>query len=443
MSQSKENGPVSRWQDRVNQHAAFNRLADLEAGTNDLEGLAPGDSFAEILHLRKVYKRAILTLDNSDPELVTPAMLNGLQNAVDRLVGTINSQKEAVNSGSPIDWAAVDTDVVIDALNGWPRLPADVDVQSFVADSESAVSVASRLIDAVAERSEATAVAVEARLTSISNAANEELAALQLRNSELESRIVAQVELIGQQLPRLENAITNQGEQFGIAEVQRRADEEAALNELKVEKTALIDSLKVEADRSIQGSDEDAQALLEGVRNKSESAISRLEALGEQAREIVGVIARTGMAGGYQIQADRERGDADRWRKISVGFAIIAAAVLAGVVVWSGIEHHPTWPVVVGRLLLAGGLGGISAYAARQSAEHRKRADKARTLQLALASIGPYLEALDDGERRKVLEVFAYVFFAIPEAEAANDTESGPSLLSTIATVADQLTSKK
>jgi len=33
-------------------------------------------------------------------------------------------------------------------------------------------------------------------------------------------------------------------------------------------------------------------------------------------------------------------------------------------------------------------------------------------LELALASIGPYLEPLDEEKRKEVLEVFAYILFA-------------------------------
>jgi hypothetical protein len=185
---------------------------------------------------------------------------------------------------------------------------------------------------------------------------------------------------------------------------------------------------------------ESAESLFEGIRTKGAAANTELDQLLEAAKGIVGVIGRTGMTGGYQIYADRERADADRWRKIAVGIGVLAVAVLAGIVVWSGIDHNTTWALAVGRLVLAGALGGVSAYAARQSSEHRKRSERARGLELSLASIGPYLEAIDDEDmKKKVLETFAYVFFAVPEGESDPD-ESGPSLLTTAITAATKAT---
>ena len=60
----------------------------------------------------------------------------------------------------------------------------------------------------------------------------------------------------------------------------------------------------------------------------------------------------------------------------------------------------------------------------RQAAGHRQRADHARNLELALASIGPYLEALDPDKHEEILTTFAYIFFT-PRKVLQEDPEIG------------------
>jgi hypothetical protein len=80
--------------------------------------------------------------------------------------------------------------------------------------------------------------------------------------------------------------------------------------------------------------------------------------------------------------------------------------------------------LVVPRVLLTVALGGLSTYCAAQAKNHRERARRSRNLELALASFGPYLQDISDPESKsKVLEVFAYLFFA-PISETGGALES-------------------
>ncbi len=230
-------------------------------------------------------------------------------------------------------------------------------------------------------------------------------------------------------MPRLDAAITTQTEGFNTSEIERRNQATAALDEALNQQNQVLADFRTAEEGLRSTAKAQRDALIAELKTGGEATQKSLDDLLVQAREIVGVIARTGMTGGYQQYADRERGDADRWRKVALVLGVFTVAVLGGVVVWSGLDHNTTWPLALGRLLLAAGLGGVSAYAAREASQHRKRADHARQLELALASIGPYLEAVDPTVREKVLETFAYVFFTAREADSEPDGEAGPSLL--------------
>ncbi len=272
-----------------------------------------------------------------------------------------------------------------------------------------------------------------------SEQSSDAISGLTTKQAELDSRITNQVDLIAQQLPRIDGAITSQTEAFSTSEADRRTQAQAAIDALTAEKTELMTSLRSASDELLTTTKTAAGELSEEIRTAGAATQTELDGLLTQAKELVGVIGRTGMTGGYQQQANRERGDADRWRKMSVGFSIAAVVVLAGVIVWSGIEH-PSWPITLGRIVLAGGLGGIGAYAARQAADHRKRSNSARNRELALASIGPYLEAIEDAERKKILEAFAYIFFASTDTEVSADRDNGPSSMAAALEAATSLT---
>jgi glutathione S-transferase len=435
----------TRWQQRVAAHAVSQRLPQLRSAIERIEARPDAGEAPEVLgRLWYVTVLAEGALQNADPESVTQRNLDTLHNGVQAAAASIEAQEgqEAAEPPTPFSWDALETDAVLDGLSGWPPiLDGDSEpLRDLFQKIESARALAEGMINAVREQAASASDEGVAKLTALDQKSNEAISAITTRQNELDTRITQQVELIGQQLPRLDAAITTQTEAFNAGETERRGQAQAELEAFKAEHEQVVAKFKA-ADETLRSSTKtEADSLLAEIRTGGTATQQSLDTLLEQARDIVGVIARTGMTGGYQQYADRERGDADRWRKVAIVFGIITVAVLGGVVVWSGLDHNTSWPLALGRLLLAAGLGGVSAYAAREASQHRKRADHARQLELALASIGPYLEAVDPTIREKVLETFAYVFFTAREVDSESDGEAGPSLLSAaVAAVAQGL----
>ena len=131
--------------------------------------------------------------------------------------------------------------------------------------------------------------------------------------------------------------------------------------------------------------------------------------------------------------ADGETKSANFWRVVAAILGIVS--VLAPV---DGVLDHSHSQSNGGRLY--GPIrprrvaGGVAAYAARQSADHRKRANDASDNWLALASLGVYLEPLPDLMQHELLAALASRFFARPESVApvkASD-DAGPALPSLI-----------
>lgn len=426
----------TRWQQRVADHPVGERLSALRASVERIQGREDAPAASEVLaRLWYVTVRAENALRDADPDSLTQAMLDSLLSGVQAAIASIEAQEgqEAAEPPAPFNWDALETDSVLNGLATWPRGVNDGDLEPMreLSDKiEATKAQAESMMDTLRQQSSVASADAEGRLQALQKQSDGAISALTKKQTDLDTRIAQQVELIGQQLPRLEGAITNQTETFNTGETERRNQAQAELDAFKAASSQTLADTKDRDEQLRSAMNKQFGDLIDSFRLKGTETQEELDNRLEQARDIVGVIARTGMTGGYQQYADRERGDADRWRKLTIFFGVLTVAVIAGIVVWSGLDHNTSWPLAVGRLVLAVGLGGVSAYAARESSQHRKRADHARQLELALASIGPYLEAVDPAIREKVLETFAYVFFTAREADSEPDGEAGPSLLS-------------
>lgn len=145
----------------------------------------------------------------------------------------------------------------------------------------------------------------------------------------------------------------------------------------------------------------------------------------QRAEELVRVIANTGMVGGYQKIANDERKAANIWQGIAVGafvclilFAIFAFAATLG--------SNVSWQVFVARAFVAATFGLLAAYAARQADRHESVERSSRRLELALASVDPYLVNLPEDIQHRVKQELAMKFFGeAPEIGQKSDEVNG------------------
>jgi ribosomal protein S28E/S33 len=439
----------NRWRERVTAHRVNQGVADLRQRVNDLAGQVPqSESVAELSHLEMLCNLSERRLKISDPQLVTQVMLDRLANAADSCRTAIDSQVASMGDGNPFNWSGIASDDVLDALEGWPQLPPEELPTDLYERLASVASEADQAISRFKEQTDAASSGVQARIDEIQRTGEAGLAGLQNQLNELDTRVAGQVELIGQQVPLLQSALSTHTTQFNESETQRRTEATTALEEARLRFASSLDDQQAQHELLMEKVAKDEKDLIDQAEVRSKGLVSSLEGLQKEAGDIVGVIGRTGMTGGYQQYADGESTQADIWRFVSVAVSVLAVLVLAGAIYLTSHDKNPTWPVVSGRYLLAIVIGALATYAARQSTEHRKRSVHARQLQLRLASIGPYLQAIPKETREQVLETFSYIFFAGPdqsesEGELPDGSEAGPSYVAAILSLMSQMRSGK
>ena len=366
-------------------------------------------------------------VETSDPRRISESMLAQLEDSLNNLTMKLNESCDL--DPTITDWQLPFelSDAVLDALARWPNLEPSSIVDQEDARISRNEELSRQSLQGLKDEFNYEIHELRSTFESETDAIRLGLEKLSTDEIELSSRIAAQVELIGQQLPRLESQITNQREEFVNAEEARRGGYVAAIEGLRTEAVEALKKFNLDAKSRIEAEQETFGNLIGTLESDALATISKLEEQLKVAENLLQVISRTGMSGGYQKYGEEERGRADWWRWLSIGFASIATVVLAAIVLFGHSSPHVAWSVDAGRLLLSASVAGLSTYAARQSSSHRRRAEHANSLALQLASIGPYLEGLPESDKQKVLENLAYRFFTEDYINEVDDDDNGPS----------------
>jgi uncharacterized protein YeeX (DUF496 family) len=142
--------------------------------------------------------------------------------------------------------------------------------------------------------------------------------------------------------------------------------------------------------------------IVNDLEQRSETVMSRLEASQQRVANLVDVVVTSSTAGGFAKEANDQKDEGDTWRMraIALGFLAVVFAVFA--VVYA-IAVKVDSSLILAKAAAIVAAAGLAGYAARQSAEHRRREVRARRLALEIAAFGPFSEALQDPEKERDL----------------------------------------
>ena len=243
---------------------------------------------------------------------------------------------------------------------------------------------------------------------SIQSRSRETFAMLEEQNDELRRRVSELVAQINAQEARLSEAqdasakskaemaaaLASLQETFSKDQTQRNSDHAELLKQLKTE----FSTSKSEYINAAQ----QVIAALDGHRN--------------DAARIVQVVGDIGVTGNYQTIANKESRQANIWRWITVG--LFACGLAMAALTFYKFYHEPvtqdnTLAIAV-RLLYALAIAAPALYTARESARHRTNADRARQTELELASLGPFIELLDEKDKHAIRKSLISTYFGRP-----------------------------
>lgn len=175
-----------------------------------------------------------------------------------------------------------------------------------------------------------------------------------------------------------------------------------AVNTQKAEATTTVESLR----SSYAGLEQTFKAEFKSLKDENthnyQDSINQIEHVaGElvaalkvklvEAEKIVQIVGNVGVTGNYQKMALDETTMANRWRTFTLGAFAVALSVGAFALFSA---QDVSFEVSALRMLFAFVVASVTLYTGRESARHRTNADRAKRVELELASLGPFLISL-------------------------------------------------
>ncbi len=412
---------MGQWLERFDNHPVHSQIQTFEQLLVSTEGivdeLEDSNAIEGFERLKLILSVIRSKFDAIDPLLFPTAPLQNLNQQISQVVAEINSFNRNKNVGHLTNANNHADNVLVNLSNiVSPCLPRDIDgIRESVASFRRSAGQFIRNLET--EHNDLKA--------------KQEALYLQLQSITAE---------INTQKGRLDTAITQFQQQFSEAEDRRREQFEQAKDKLKEDYETLVGEIEESFTSNLSQLEEKYQSLLgtiTGDKEKlhteltkaAEEVINQIEKQKTKAAELVTIITNSGMVGGYQTVANKEKTSSIIWQVIAVlsFIGLIAFAIVAFKATLSDTLH---WGKVGARAFVAITFGILAAYAARQADKHEESERKNRKMELELAAIDPYLSELPVETRHKIKEQLASRLFAQSEnSSIVNESKTSGSIV--------------
>lgn len=389
---------VARLEDRLLNHPLRGHIDTVRSHVSELddEAVAAADEHAEgaVARVAKVMIYLEGALATADPALTTASGLTAIESALTNAANVASQLKSNPEFAATLDQHMEEALVAAGPLAAASPLIA-----------ERAGAAKSTFDTALSE----TVKDVESRASALS----EELAALEERRTQASSEHEQAEEQRRQEFSTAMDALKAR-----VDEQEQRADQllptlqtqfDAAQKEQQDAFDSLRDGFKDDAEATVTGLKESAEKTGKYLTGKADEVLVEVRARQDEVEELYGVITDTSTTGAFRDEASAQKKAADRWRWVAVGFGVLAALIAVGSIVLSAVYPDETsgTSAVVAKVTATLVAAGIAAYAGRQSGRHREREEEAKRLELELVAFPPFIESLDEGQKRDVRKEFA------------------------------------
>lgn len=171
-----------------------------------------------------------------------------------------------------------------------------------------------------------------------------------------------------------------------------------------------------------------ASALLDqaALRASAEQLNEELRDTVDKAKDAVGDVGNASLAGHFASYADKEVESANRFRLaalIGFGLALSFALIFGNGKDGWFLAFQNDWTALAFKVAGAVGIGGISAYLARQGGQHRRMANWARSMAVQLQSFPAFVEPLAYEEQAEMYRMLARRVLTAPPEKSGSASE--------------------
>lgn len=391
---------MNRWEQAFQNHVVFETLNQLESYADRDSIEITAEASVECRRFVKVLEAFRGHLEKVDPELLPASSLDNLNSHL-RHANIWNQMIAYGNSGSASNVAAANNHLstILGQLSTLIGLSKSSRVQKPLVAVE-------RAVDRYMSELEKVAVGLRANAKEVSTS----LQSTQAELSQLREKVEVQKE-------ETNSLISKWQEQFSNAQ-DKRSQEFAALREkLADESRSAIDELTGEADEKLT---KHFSEFTTDVTSKIDDATEKHHRI----LELYHLVAGDSVASSYIDNADKEKAQADGWRRISLSFIVSAVA-------WLGLAYYLNidaqigsavhWPKLITTISLTGALFFGAAYAAQQSTRHRNNEKATRKFALEVKAIDPFIASMDLEDRSELKKKLSERLFGQSSELRGND----------------------
>lgn len=398
---------MSQWIERIQGHAVFKELADLEQSLESSREAAQADStaFDAWERIERVTKFIRTFLSDVDPLLVPPSHLSNAHSQLQQVRNQLNSFAGNRNVAH-LNEANNQLDNVLSYLASIPRLERAASTQELGDAASSYKKSIGGLIRSL----------------------EKQLSGLVAEKDVLHTRLQELTAEVAAQKQRADNVIAQMQQQFSAAQEARQSEasslETKRSNEFEVaqdERTQESEQALATHAKSVSEflttSKTQHDALREDLSRESKSLIAALETQKAHAEKVVGIISTEAVAHGYGKTANEERDAAKGWRIVAV--IALVVWIVAGLVFF-GLTYDKdlSFSALARQFLISTPFVLLAGFAALQVSKHQRAERINRQQELEIAAIDPYLATFDDDTRNEVKRTLAEKLFGQRELEA-------------------------
>lgn len=414
---------MARLEERLLNHAVHDTATKLRAQVAELPedavDAAEETSAGTLARIPEALTYIEGALAAADPALVTASSLEGLNSALNQglsIVPQLSTNpavaqgldqhiEAALNAVAPIiastPLVAERAGAAKDELNG-----------ALTATVKSLSKETQELTDRLRELEQEREKAEAARETSDRQRED----AFKGQVEQLTTRVDTEKQRLDQLVPTFES-------QFAEGQEQRQTAFDARQQELKEGAETVVSDLNTKFDETVTQ-----------LTENSEEVLAQVHARRDEIEKLHGVITDTSTTGAFRKEAYEQKEAADRWRLVAVCFGVVAAVLAVGAVVLATVQpdQATSASAIVAKVAATLVAAGVAAYAGRQSGRHRQREEEAKRLELELVAFPPFIESLEDDQKRDVRKDFARRAFrgrpSDPSSAGSGDAQADEAL---------------
>ncbi|MDI9871706.1 hypothetical protein [Flectobacillus roseus] len=373
-------------------HNIFEKIEQLKLAISD-EKTKDNFSVDNHLFVKSAIEFILERLRATIPTIVVESELNGISTEIEAATNQINSFIVSVNHGY---------------------------IQNAINNLSSAINKAKQLpINLIESQTD-----YSFNIAVFQDVIDKTLTSLTLEKQKLK----VDLEGLQQDLKDKSSQIQNLNEQLLIKEKEMQnmlSKYNSDFANFKIETTSSVENIrtdfvgKLESDRKVYKENFELELKsnktvfeehVDSLNDRSENTLQNLNDKLSEAKKIVNIVGNVGVTGNYQNIANEHKRSANYLRGLALSFMVVMSILLICTIIDLSNKEFNLYKSLI-RILAAAILSYPAVYCARESNKHRQLENQNRRLELELASIGPFIELLDDNVKQQIKEELVRKYF--------------------------------